>query len=326
MPSTGARTTRLRSVAAWRFCASASRSRSALAALSSPSRDERHSRARPSCWLVGLGERGAGGRVLGLGLVEVADQIAELALERDQAQARVQALVRQSPDRLELLGQQPLAVVQPDQIGRDRGELVAPLADLVGEAFGAAGVGLAAALEQRLLLRDQAGPGGGELGIDHQRLPPGLGLEPRRLGALDLEATGELGELGPDQLRIEGHQRLAGHDPLALDHVHLGDPAAVRMVDDLDPAGRLDLAIRLHHLVDLGQRRPTEQAAEHARDRQDQEAGDRRMAALDHALGIGQELGEPLGAAGAGAKPGEHRLRPARGAAAAAPRAADGSA
>ena len=126
----------------------------------------------------GLGQRRPGRRLLGLGLVEIADQVAELALDRDQAQARVQALVRQPPDRLELLAQQPLPVVQTDQVGRDRGELVAPPADLVGEALGPAGVGLTAALEQRLLLRDQARPYGRELGIDPQIVPAGLGLEP----------------------------------------------------------------------------------------------------------------------------------------------------
>ena len=66
-------------------------------------------------------------------------------------------------------------------------------------------------------------------------------------------------------LGIEAHERRAGGDLLALDHVDLGDAPAVRMIDHLDPIGRLDLALGAHHLLDLGQRRPREQAAEHQR-------------------------------------------------------------
>ena len=67
------------------------------------------------------------------------------------------------------------------------------------------------------------------------------------------------------ELGIEGHQRIARLHPLALDDVDLGDAAAVRVVDELDPADRLDLALRLHDLLDLGQRRPAEQAGERRR-------------------------------------------------------------
>ena len=121
-------------------------------------------------------------------------------------------------------------------------------------------------------------------------------------------------------------ERIAGLHPLALDHVDLGDAAAVRVVDDLDPADRLDLAVRLHHLLDLGQRRPGEQAGERRADRDDQQRRGRRMAALDHALGVGQELGEALGAAADRRTQRRSIVRPAPDAAAAGRAAAGGCA
>jgi hypothetical protein len=112
--------------------------------------------------------------VLGLGLVEVAGEIVQLTLERRQPQPRVQALLGESPNGGELLAQQRVRLAQPGALGGDRGELVAPLRDLLGDAFDPAGVGLAAGLEQRPLLIDQGRPGGGELGIGQELTAVGL--------------------------------------------------------------------------------------------------------------------------------------------------------
>ena len=130
--------------------------------------------------------------------------------------------------------------------------------------------------------------------VDHHVAAIRLGAEARRLDAAHLPACGQLGEPGMHLLGIEAQQRRARGHLLAFDDVDRGDTPAVRMIDHLDPIGRLDLAVGAHHLLDLGQRRPREHAAEHQGDHDDQQAGDRRMAALDHALGIGQELGQPV--------------------------------
>jgi len=131
-----------------------------------------------------------------------------------------------------------VAVAQPDQLGADRGDLAVAPHDRLAERFDAAGVGLPADLEQLALLLDQRRTDRGERRVDHELAARRLGLEPRHLGASDLEAAGELGELGRDQLGIEGHQRVAGLHALALDHVDLGDAAAVpntRTPGQLDP-------------------------------------------------------------------------------------------
>ena len=85
------------------------------------------------------------------------------------------------------------------------------------------------------------------------------------------------------------------------------------MIDELDPIGRLDLALGAHHLLDLGQRGPCQVRREHRRDDQDQQAGDRRVPALDHALGVGQEFGQPVAVGEALPPAPQHELRPAAG-------------
>ena len=80
-------------------------------------------------------------------------------------------------------------------------------------------MGGTAHLEQLPLLADQRRALLQQLGIERRRLAGGLGVQPRRLRRLDLPAAGQLGELGLDQLAIEGHQRLAGGDRIAFGDV-----------------------------------------------------------------------------------------------------------
>ena len=118
MPSTGARTTRLRRVAAWRRRASLSWSRSALAAASSASTLERCSRS--STLIAGSSASASAASAAsrrGPRLLDVAGEIAQLPLDRDHAQPRIQALLGQAADRVELLLEQAVAGAQAVDLG-----------------------------------------------------------------------------------------------------------------------------------------------------------------------------------------------------------------
>ena len=61
---------------------------------------------------LGLGKRRFGGLAPRAGLVESPLEIAQLALDRDQTKPRIEALLGQAADRVELLAEQPVAVAQ----------------------------------------------------------------------------------------------------------------------------------------------------------------------------------------------------------------------
>ena len=72
-----------------------------------------------------------------------------------------------------------------------------------------------------------------------------------------------------------------GLDPLPLADVDRGDPAAMRVVDQLDPARRLDGARRLDDFVDLCPGEPAEERQEQGGEAGDQRAREGWAAALE---------------------------------------------
>ena len=112
------------------------------------------------------------------------DEIAQLALDDDQAQARVETFLGEAAHRLELLADQLLAVAQPHEVGVDRGDLAVAARDRLGQRLGPARISLATVLEQLALLLDQHRARRGEPGRDLELAARDLGLEPRDLGIL----------------------------------------------------------------------------------------------------------------------------------------------
>ena len=147
-------------------------------------------------------------------------------------------------------------------------------------------IGLGACGHKAHLRGNEIGPGGGHTCLQGKRRAVRLRSQASRVHLLQLKASQKRGILILPYLRVEPDQGLSGHDTLALTHEDLGDPAAARMIDHLDPPRRLDLSGRPHHLVDPGPGRPADERHDQRCDDEDEGAGQRRRAALDQRAGI----------------------------------------
>ena len=114
-----------------------------------------------------LGQRRLGGLAPRPRLLDVAGEIAQLPFDRDDAQARIQTLLGQSLDRVELLLEQAMAGAQAVDLGAHGLELFLALLGGLRERLDAALVRLAPAGEQRLLLGDELRPGMRDFRLDH---------------------------------------------------------------------------------------------------------------------------------------------------------------
>ena len=106
----------------------------------------------------GLRQRGLGGVQGRLGLGELAQIVAVLALDLDHLQLRIEAAVGQLAHRLALPLEQLQAVAQPLDLGGGRAHLAAPGLHRLGQRLAAAGLRGVARLQQRLLGGQEIGP------------------------------------------------------------------------------------------------------------------------------------------------------------------------
>jgi hypothetical protein len=140
-----------------------------------------------------------------------------------------------------------------------------------------------AGLQQRLLGGQQVGP---VLGRNQGQLPSrGFRLQARHLDLAQLQPAADFAALAAGDLVVEADEQLTGRDRLALANMDGGDPAAMRMIDDLDPAGGLHHADGLDHLIDLGPGNPAQQRQEQGGDAADQRPCERRRAVVQQHAG-----------------------------------------
>jgi hypothetical protein len=192
-----------------------------------------------------------------------------------------------------LLAEELVAVAQPGDVRGERLDLAAPALDRLRQGLDLAGAQLEPLREQGRLLLDQVRTGGRERPVEGWIVTAGrFGAEARCGRGQHLVTAEQLAELALDQLRVERDQGIPRLHPLPVLDVDGGDAAAVRVVDHLDPAGRLDPAGCPDHLLDLGDRRPGDQAAQDQGDGEDEEPCERRVAAPGEVVGVRHELGE----------------------------------
>ena len=130
----------------------------------------------------------------------------------------------------------------------------------------------------------------GHLGWRHERLSVGQGLEAGRAG----QEAKHLGAVFLDR-RCEARlvdldQQLAGLDDLAFTDEDLGHEATVDALQDLELAGRDDLAVAARDFIDPGDCRPEDENHEDDAQRAQQHAGTQRLLADHGEIGIGSEI------------------------------------
>jgi hypothetical protein len=191
------------------------------------------------------------------GLSKLALIVAVLAFDLNHLEFGIEPAVGEFAHGGALPLQKLEAGAQALDLGGGAAHLAAPRLQRARQRLAPVGERRVAGLQQRLLGGQQVGP---VVGRNQGQLPSrGFRLQARHLDLAQLQPAAEFAALAAGDLAVEADEQLTGRDRLALANMDSGDPAAMRVIDDLDPAGGLYRADGLDHLIDLGPGNPAQQ-------------------------------------------------------------------